>query len=51
VVAPRQLVTPTGEQRTVLGCRFIDLKANAERVLQRAITLLETRRKERSARD
>jgi len=51
VVAPRQMITPTGEHRTVLGCRFINLKANAERVLQRAITLLETRRKERSARD
>jgi c-di-GMP-binding flagellar brake protein YcgR len=51
VVAPRQIVTPTGEHRTVLGCRFIDLKADAERVLQRAITLLETRRKERAARD
>jgi c-di-GMP-binding flagellar brake protein YcgR len=51
VVAPRQMITPTGEHRTVLGCRFIDLKANAERVLQRAITLLETRRKDRAARD
>ncbi|CAL8481422.1 flagellar brake protein [Caballeronia sp. S22] len=51
VVAPRQIVTPTGEHRTVLGCRFIHLKANAERVLQRAITLLETRRKEHTARD
>ncbi|WP_250508269.1 MULTISPECIES: flagellar brake protein [unclassified Caballeronia] len=50
VVALRQSVTPTGEQRTVLGCRFIDLKANAERVLQRAITLLETRHKARAAR-
>ncbi|SAL00235.1 YcgR protein superfamily protein [Caballeronia fortuita] len=47
VVATRQIVTPTGEHRTVLGCRFIDLKTNAERVLQRAITLLESRRKER----
>lgn len=48
IVAPRQVVTPTGEQRIVLGCRFIDLKGSAERVLQRAITLLETRREARS---
>jgi c-di-GMP-binding flagellar brake protein YcgR len=51
VVATRQMVTPTGEHRTILGCRFLNLKASAERVLQRAITLLETRRKERAARD
>jgi c-di-GMP-binding flagellar brake protein YcgR len=48
IVAPRQSVTPTGEQRIVLGCRFIDLKGSAERVLQRAITLLETRREGRN---
>ncbi|SAL00715.1 flagellar brake protein [Caballeronia ptereochthonis] len=50
IVAPRQMLTPTGERRIVLGCRFIDLKGNAERVLQRAITLLETRRQGRAAR-
>jgi flagellar brake protein len=43
VVAPRQTFTPTGERRTVIGCRFIELAGNAERALQRAITTLETR--------
>ena len=50
IVAPRQIVTPTGERRTILGCRFVDLKGNAERVLQRAIMQLEMQRKERAAR-
>ncbi|SAK96853.1 YcgR family protein [Caballeronia hypogeia] len=50
VVAPRQVVTRTGERRTVLGCRFVELKGSAERVLQRAITQLEMDRKERAAR-
>ena len=50
IVAPRQVVTPTGERRSVVGCRFVDLKGSAERVLQRAITQLEMHRKERAAR-
>ncbi|CAL8481593.1 flagellar brake protein [Caballeronia sp. S22] len=50
IVAPRQVVTPTGERRAVLGCRFLDLKGYAGRVLQRAITQLEMHRKERAAR-
>lgn len=45
IVAPRQVVTPTGERRTVLGCRLVDLKGHTERVLQRAITRLEMHRK------
>jgi c-di-GMP-binding flagellar brake protein YcgR len=44
IVAPREAFTPTGERRTVLGCRFVELRDNAERTLQRAITQLETRR-------
>jgi hypothetical protein len=44
------VVTPTGERRTVLGCRFVDLKGNTERVLQRAITQLDMHRKERAER-
>lgn len=50
IVAPRHVITPTGERRTVLGCRFVDLKGNTERVLQRAITQLEMHRKERTER-
>lgn len=44
VVAPRQTFTPAGERRAVIGCRFVELRGNAERVLQRTITQLETRR-------
>jgi flagellar brake protein len=51
IVAPRQALTPTGERRTVLGCRFIDLPGNAERALQRAITTLETRNLRCAGRD
>jgi flagellar brake protein len=43
IVAPRKATTPSGEVRTVLGCRFIELRGNAERLLQRAITQLEMR--------
>ena len=50
IAAPRPALTPTGERRFVLGCRFIDLKGHAERALQRAITTLEARRQGRSAR-
>jgi flagellar brake protein len=51
IVAPRLAHTPTGERRTVLGCRFIELHASAERMLQRAITQLETRNLRRAARE
>jgi len=44
IVAPRAALTPTGEHRPVLGRRFVELRDNAERTLQRAITQLETRR-------
>jgi len=44
VVAPRQTFTRAGERRAVIGCRFVELRGNAERVLQRTITQLETRR-------
>ncbi|MDR5759527.1 flagellar brake protein [Caballeronia sp. LZ035] len=43
IVAPRQAITPSGEARTVLGCRFNDLSGRAERTLQRVITQLESR--------
>ena len=49
IVAPREALTPTGERRTVLGCRFVELRDNAERTLQRAITQLEMRRLGRAA--
>jgi flagellar brake protein len=51
IVAPRVSITPTGERRTVLGCRFVDVTGNAERVLQRAITSLETRNLRCAGRD
>jgi flagellar brake protein len=48
VVASREALTPTGERRTILGCRFVALRNNAECTLQRAITQIETRRLGRS---
>ncbi|VXB36435.1 Flagellar brake protein YcgR 2 (fragment) [Burkholderia sp. 8Y] len=50
IVAPRPVLAPTGQCRTVLGCRFVELKGNAERVLQRAILQLEMRHGARAAR-
>ncbi len=44
VVAPRQLTTQKGDQRFVLGCRFVETPGTAERTLQRVVTQLETKR-------
>ncbi|MDE1179132.1 flagellar brake protein [Paraburkholderia sp.] len=44
IVAPRQSTTPKGDVRYVLGCRFVGLSGAAERVLQRVVTQLETKR-------
>ncbi|WP_144141248.1 flagellar brake protein [Paraburkholderia sp. BCC1884] len=44
IVAPRQLTTPKGDQRYVIGCRFVETPGSAERTLQRVVTQLETKR-------
>jgi flagellar brake protein len=41
VVSPRRTMMGNGTQRFVMGCRFIDLPATAERTLQRVVTYLE----------
>ena len=42
--APRHFTSAGGERRFVMGCRFAALPGPAERMLQRVITQLETRR-------
>ncbi|CAE6810352.1 flagellar brake protein [Paraburkholderia haematera] len=44
IVAPRQLTTPKGDRRFVIGCKFVQTPGPAERTLQRVVTHLETRR-------
>ncbi|MGF6770331.1 c-di-GMP-binding flagellar brake protein YcgR [Paraburkholderia sp. GAS199] len=44
IVAPRQMTTPRGDQRYVIGCRFVETPGPAERTLQRVVTQLETKR-------
>lgn len=44
IVAPRQLTTPKGERRFVIGCKFVQTPGRAERTLQRVVTQLETKR-------
>lgn len=44
IVAPRQMTTPKGDRRFVIGCKFVQTPGRAERVLQRVVTQLETRR-------
>ncbi|MFM0010434.1 flagellar brake protein [Paraburkholderia sediminicola] len=44
IVAPRQLTTPKGDLRFVIGCKFVKTPGPAERVLQRVVTQLETKR-------
>lgn len=50
IVAPRQLTTPKGDQRYVIGCKFIETPGSAERTLQRIVTQLETKRQSLAAR-
>ncbi|SOF00621.1 c-di-GMP-binding flagellar brake protein YcgR, contains PilZNR and PilZ domains [Burkholderia sp. OK233] len=44
IVAPRQLTTPKGDLRFVIGCKFVKTPGPAERILQRVVTQLETKR-------
>ena len=44
IVAPRQLTTPKGDLRFVIGCKFVTTPGPAERILQRVVTQLETKR-------
>lgn len=44
VVAPRRALDEKGEERYVISCRFVERSAVAERVLQRVITRLESKR-------
>jgi c-di-GMP-binding flagellar brake protein YcgR len=51
IVAPRHLFSASGERRFVMGCKFVALPGTAERMLQRVITQLETRRQALVPRD
>jgi c-di-GMP-binding flagellar brake protein YcgR len=44
IVSPRQSATPKGDRRFVMGGRFVTVPGPAERMLQRAVAQLETRR-------
>ncbi len=44
VMSPRRMTNPKGETVHIIGCRFIDRPASAERLLQRVIMQLETSR-------
>ena len=44
IVAPRQSTTPKGDARFVIGCKFVTTPGPAERILQRVVTQLETKR-------
>jgi c-di-GMP-binding flagellar brake protein YcgR len=44
IVSPRKTLSAAGEPRFVMGCRFVALPGPAERMLQRTITQLETKR-------
>ncbi|MGE8490887.1 MAG: PilZ domain-containing protein, partial [Paraburkholderia nemoris] len=44
IVAPRQSTTPKGDVRFVIGCKFVTTPGPAERILQRVVTQLETKR-------
>lgn len=50
IVAPRVVVTPKGDQRFVIGCKFACALGPAERTLQRVVTQLETKRQKLSPR-
>jgi flagellar brake protein len=50
IVAPRLVTTPKGDQRFVIGCKFIGALGPAERTLQRVVTQLETKRQRLSSR-
>jgi c-di-GMP-binding flagellar brake protein YcgR len=51
IVAPRHTLSASGERRFVMGCRFVELPGPAERMLQRVITQLETKRQALVPRD
>ncbi|MFM0187350.1 flagellar brake protein [Paraburkholderia nemoris] len=44
IVAPRQSTTPKDDVRFVIGCKFVTTSGPAERILQRVVTQLETKR-------
>ncbi|MFM0739315.1 flagellar brake protein [Paraburkholderia xenovorans] len=44
IVAPRHSITPKGDRRYVIGCKFVATPGLAERTLQRVVTQLETKR-------
>ncbi|WP_347558882.1 flagellar brake protein [Robbsia sp. KACC 23696] len=44
IMSPRCMTTPKGETQYIVGCRFLDRPAAAERLLQRVIMQLETSR-------
>jgi c-di-GMP-binding flagellar brake protein YcgR len=44
IVASRRLITAKGDLRFVVGCKFVQMTGSAERVLQRVVTQLETKR-------
>lgn len=50
IVAPRRVTTPKGDQRFVIGCKFVGALGPAERTLQRVVTQLETKRQRLSPR-
>jgi flagellar brake protein len=50
IVAPRLVTTPKGDQRFVIGCKFVGTLGQAERTLQRVVTQLETKRQRLSPR-
>lgn len=45
IVAPRRMITAKGDQRFVIGCKFVAWAGTAERTLQRIVTHLETKRR------
>jgi c-di-GMP-binding flagellar brake protein YcgR len=51
IVSPRRTLNAGRERRFVMGCRFVALPGLAERMLQRVITQLETKRQALVSRD
>ncbi|CAH2785360.1 MAG: Inner membrane protein [uncultured Paraburkholderia sp.] len=44
IVVPRKVTTQKGDERVVIGCKFMKTPGLAERTLQRVVTQLETKR-------
>jgi hypothetical protein len=51
IVSPRHSLCAGGERRFIMGCRFVIVPGLAERMLQRVISQLETKRQALISRD